>query len=117
LTQGGLFVVEMFLPDLSRFDRDQRVETEQLGLDRAWLGLARHHPVEQRVESLHVLLREDGVRFYPVQIRYAYPSELDLMARLAGLELRDRFDGWGRKPFTAATGSCVSVYGQADARA
>jgi SAM-dependent methyltransferase len=117
LAQGGVFVVETFVPDLSRFDRDQRIETERVGVDRVWLDVARHHPVEQRVESLHVLLREEGARFYPVQIRYAYPSELDLMARLAGLELRERFDGWGRKPFTAPTRSCVSVYAEADDRA
>jgi hypothetical protein len=55
-------------------------------------------------------MREDGARFYPVRICYAYPSELDLMARLAGLELRERFDGWERRAFTEPTVSCVSLY-------
>ncbi len=96
LADGGVFVVEAFVPDLSRFDR------------------GRHHPVEQRVESQHVLLSEQGIRFYPVQIRYAYPSELDLMARLAGLQLRARFGGWRREPFTAASAMHVSVYERAD---
>ncbi len=82
--------------------------------DQVWLGAARHHPVEQRVESQHVLLSEQGIRFYPVQIRYAYPSELDLMARLAGLQLRARFGGWRREPFTAASAMHVSVYERAD---
>jgi SAM-dependent methyltransferase len=114
LADDGVFVVEAFVPDLSRFDRDQRIETERVGLDQVWLGAARHHPVEQRVESQHVLLSEQGIRFYPVQIRYAYPSELDLMARLAGLQLRARFGGWRREPFTAASAMHVSVYERAD---
>jgi hypothetical protein len=114
LADGGIFAVEAFVPDLTRFDRDQRIETERVGLDDVWLGLARHYPAEQRVESQHVLLSDGAIQLYPVQIRYAYPSELDLMARLAGLRLRDRFDGWKREPFTGATATCVSVYGRAD---
>jgi hypothetical protein len=114
LAKGGVFVVEAFVPDVTRFDRDQRIETEQVGLDDAWLGLARHHPAEQRVEGQHVFLSSEEARFYPVYLRYAYPSELDLMARLAGLRLRDRFDGWRGKPHTGPTGTCVSVYRRAD---
>jgi SAM-dependent methyltransferase len=113
LAEGGLFVVEAFVPDLTRFDRNQRTETEQVGIDYAWLGLARHYPVEQRVEGQHVFLSSEGTRFYPVYIRYAYPSELDLMGQLARLRLRDRFDGWRSKPYTGPTGSCVSVYERA----
>jgi SAM-dependent methyltransferase len=113
LLDGGVFVVEAFVPDLTRFDRDQRIETERVGLDQVWLGVARHHPAEQRVESQHVVLAEQGMRFYPVQLRYAYPSELDLMARLAGLQLQARFGGWRRESFTAASGMHVSVYERA----
>ena len=113
LLDGGVFVVDAFVPDLTRFDRDQRIETERVGLDQVWLGVARHHPVEQRVESQHVVLAEQGMRFYPVQLRYAYPSELDLMARLAGLQLQARFGGWRRESFTAASGMHVSVYERA----
>jgi SAM-dependent methyltransferase len=113
LLDGGVFVLEAFVPDLTRFDRDQRIETERVGLDQVWLGVARHHPAEQRVESQHVVLAEQGMRFYPVQLRYAYPSELDLMARLAGLQLQARFGGWRRESFTAASGMHVSVYERA----
>jgi SAM-dependent methyltransferase len=113
LADGGLFVVEAFIPDLSRFDRDQRVEVDRITADDVWLNLQRHHPDEQRVESQHVHLSSEGTRLYPVQIRYAYPSELDLMARLAGLSLRDRFDGWRREAFTGATGASISVYASA----
>ena len=50
---------------------------------------------------------------YPVEIRYAWPSELDLMARLAGLRLRERWGGWGREAFDASSGAHVSVYERA----
>jgi hypothetical protein len=110
LAEGGVFVVEAFVPDLSRFDREQRTETERVGLDAVWLDVARHYPAEQRVDSQHVRLSEQGIRFYPVQIRYAYPPELDLMARLAGLQLRARFGGWRQEPFTAEIGMHVSLY-------
>jgi SAM-dependent methyltransferase len=113
LADEGVFVVEAFVPDLTRFDRHQRVEANRVGLEDVWLDVARHHPAEQRVESQHVRLSEQGIRFYPVQIRYAYPSELDLMARVAGLRLRERFGGWKREPYPGPTGTCVSVYERA----
>ena len=47
---------------------------------------------------------------YPVQIRYAWPSELDLMAQLAGLRLRERWADWAQSPFTSSSASHVSVY-------
>ena len=115
LTPGGFFVVEAFIPDLSRFDRGQRVEVNRVGADDVWLGFGRHYPVEQRVEWQHVQLSSAGTRFYPVHVRYAYPSELDLMARLAGLSLRDRFDGWKREPFTGMIGASISVYERSEA--
>jgi hypothetical protein len=51
------------------------------------------------------------VRFFPIVTRYAWPSELDLMARLAGLHLKDRWGGWEREPFTALSRNHISVYG------
>lgn len=113
LADDGAFVVEAFVPDLTRFDRDQRVQVDRVGLECVWLHVDRHHPAEQRVDSQHVRLSEEGARFYPVQIRYAYPPELDLMARLAGLRLRERFDGWKREPYSGMTGTCISVYERA----
>ena len=114
LAEGGVFIVEAFVPDLTRFDRGQRTETERVELDAVWLGVARHYPAEQRVNSQHVRLSEQGIRFYPVRIRYAYPPELDLMARLAGLQLAERFGGWRRQPFTVSSEMHVSVYEAAE---
>lgn len=58
----------------------------------------------------HVTIRADGIRFGPIRQRLAYPSEFDLMARIAGLRLRDRWGGWNGEPFTAASTRHVSVY-------
>lgn len=112
LADGGVFVVEAFFPDLARFDRNQRVEVVRLDTDEVMLDVSRHDPVGQRVASSHVVVTGDGIRLYPVHIRYAFPSELDLMAKLAGLELRERWGGWGREPFTAGSPRHVSVYGR-----
>ena len=110
LADGGLFVVEAFFPDLARFDRGQRTQAATVELGRVLLEASRHDPVEQRVVSQHVVLTEAGTKLYPISIRYAFPSELDLMARLAGLQLRDRWGSWRKDPFTADSRQHVSVY-------
>lgn len=110
LIPGGVFVLEAFVPDLTRFDRGQRVEADHVGTDVLRLGASSHDPVHQHVTSLHVVIGQGQVRMFPVQIRYAWPSELDLMAGLAGLRLRERWAGWQDEPFTAASGAHVSVY-------
>jgi SAM-dependent methyltransferase len=112
LTEDGVFVLEAFVPDLTRFDRGQRVGAVEVEVDRVRLETSVHDPIQQRVMSQQVILTERGIRLYPVQIRYAWPSELDLMARLAGLQLRHRWAGWAEEPFTAASSSHVSVYGR-----
>jgi hypothetical protein len=112
LASGGIFVVEAFVPDLQRFDRNQRFAVEAFEHDRVRIEASQYDPVNQCVESKHVVLSEKGTRFYPLKIRYAWPSELDLMARLAGLRLRDRWGGWRREPFSGASTSHVSAYGR-----
>jgi SAM-dependent methyltransferase len=110
LLPDGRFLLEAFVPDLSRFDRDQRVSATRLEPDTVVIDATMHNPAEQRVDSQHMLFTEDGVKLHPVALRYAWPSELDLMARLAGLRLEHRWGGWGREPFTSTSGSHVSVY-------
>jgi SAM-dependent methyltransferase len=110
LDADGVFVIQAFVPDLARFDHDQRVETRMVGTRHALLYLSEHDPASQRVSSQLVELMETGIRMYPVELRYAWPSELDLMARLAGLELRERLEDWDGKPFTSTSQSHVSVY-------
>ncbi len=103
-------MLECFVPDLSRFDRGQRLAVTEI--DRAGLRLeaSMHDPVHQKVRARMVSLTEHGTQFYPLEARYCWPSELDLMARLAGLHLRHRWGGWTEEPFTAASRNHVSVY-------
>lgn len=110
LPPGGSFVIEAFVPDPSRFDRGQRTETLRIATKAVYLASSRHDPVEQRVWGQTILVEEAGIRLYPIQVRYAWPSELDLMARLAGLRLHERWGGWTGEPFTAVSRRHVSVY-------
>jgi SAM-dependent methyltransferase len=112
LAEGGIFVLEGFFPDLARFDRGQRTHTTTVETGRVVLETTRHDPVEQRIDSAHVVITDAGTKLYPVSIRYAFPPELDLMARLAGLEIVNRWGGWRREPFTADSPRHVSVYGR-----
>jgi len=110
LGPGGAFLIEAFVPDLSQFDRGQRLHAMDVEMALVRIDAARHDPVAQRIVAQHVVFTEAGIRLYPVQLRYCWPSELDLMARLAGLRLENRWGGWLREPFTAASGRHVSVY-------
>lgn len=112
LAHDGRFLVEAFVPDLMRYDDGQVVRVIHLDdslvrLDAAELDLA-----AQQITSQHVILSPRGVKLYPVKIRYAWPSELDLMAQLAGLTLQDRWGSWERDPFTDTGKKHISIYGQ-----
>jgi SAM-dependent methyltransferase len=113
LTPDGLFVIEAFVPDLSRYQRGQNTSAVRVEMDQVLLDVSRHDPVQQRVDAQHLLIAESGLQLYPVQIRYAWPSELDLMAQLAGLRLRERWSGWKGEAFTAASANHVSIYKRA----
>jgi SAM-dependent methyltransferase len=111
LTPDGSFVHEAAVPNwLYRLQNSQYVMAEAIEVDEVRLDVARHDPVMQRLEESHIRLSRDGIQLSPIVTRYAWPSELDLMARIAGLRLKERWDGWNREPFTA-TGNCISVYG------
>ena len=113
LTADGVFVVEAFVPTfLTRLRDDQYVDAEVVEVDAVWLDVARHDAVAQRLDETHVHLTRDGVHLYPIVTRYAWPAELDLMARIAGLRLKERFGGWGKEPFTGTSRAHVSVYGR-----
>jgi SAM-dependent methyltransferase len=113
LTNDGVFVVEMFVPDLARFTRGQYAVASVVGTDRVGLDVARHDPVHQQTVHQHIEITERGIRLYPAQLRYVWPAELDLMAQLAGMRLRHRWGGWQGEPFTAASGAHISVYERA----
>ncbi len=113
LTADGVFVVEAFVPAYLHLLRDrQYVDAEAIHPDEVRLDVGRHDAVRQLLDESHVSITTDGIRLSPVVTRYAWPSELDLMARLAGLRLHDRWADWERQPFTSTSPGHVSVFGR-----
>jgi Methyltransferase domain len=113
LTADGSFVVEAFVPSyLTRLRSDQYVDAEAIEVDTVTLDVGRHDPVKQLLKESHVVLTREGVRLFPIVCRYAWPSELDLMARIAGLRLKERYGGWNRQSFTSTSSTHISVYGR-----
>lgn len=110
LAPGGAFLIEAFVPDPSRFDSPQPALVSALQGDELQLEASRHVGIRQRVSSRLIRLRHGQLRVYPIEIRYAWPSELDLMARLAGMRLDDRWSGWGGERFGDDSVGHVSVY-------
>lgn len=110
LLPGGHFLIEAFVPDQGRFDRGQRVSVTGIEGDEVRLEVSRHDPVRQRSTTRHLVVGPGGIRSLPVQARYAFPAELDLMGRLAGLSLSHRWGGWNEEPFDAGSTSHVSVW-------
>ncbi|MDP6451709.1 MAG: class I SAM-dependent methyltransferase [SAR202 cluster bacterium] len=111
LTDDGVFVIEGSVPSrFYRLQNDQYVEAEAIGVDEVRLDVAQHDPVKQLLYENHVSLTSEGVRLNPIVTRHIWPSELDLMARIAGLRLKERWDGWERQPYTSTTEKLVSVY-------
>ncbi|MDJ0920209.1 MAG: class I SAM-dependent methyltransferase [Henriciella sp.] len=110
LEPGGRFLVETFVPDLTRFDEYQALRTKHIGAGSVWLEAVEHDPVEQVFNFQRVRITDSGVRLAPLVMRYAWPQEIDLMAELAGLQLEARWGGWAREPFTADSKMHVSLY-------
>ena len=113
LGDDGSFVVEAYVPaSLYRLRNDQYVDAEAVQVDEVRLDVLRHDAATQMLEESHVSLSRTGVHLNPVVQRYAWPSELDLMARIAGLRLQGRWGGWAREPFSSSSNAHVSVYGR-----
>lgn len=109
LDAGGYFVIEVGVPDLRRLPpgEDARVFSHAPG----YVGYDRYIDlVAQQAVSHHFVAEASGVGEFRTPFRYVWPSELDLMAQLAGMTLRDRWAGWDRSPFTGESQSHVSVW-------
>ncbi len=91
---------------------DQYVDAEAIRVDEVQLDVLRHDTSRQMIDENHVSLSAAGVRLTPIVQRYTWPSELDLMARIAGLCLKERWGGWNREPFTSSSPNCVSIFGR-----
>jgi SAM-dependent methyltransferase len=110
LSADGVFVIEAFVPDLSLYDHGQRTSVTSTSEQRTVIDLTQLDRANQRVRAQHLVIGDEGIRRFPVELRFAYPAELDLMARLAGMRLRERWGGWDRRPFTSESAIHVSVY-------
>ena len=106
-------MVEAYVPTfLHRLRNNQYVDAEAIRVDEVRLDVLRHDIATQMIEESHVSLSSAGIRLNPVVQRYAWPSELDLMARIAGMRLKQRWADWRREQFTSTSSNCVSVYGR-----
>lgn len=109
LQPGGRFVVEVGVPALRRLPPGQRAVPFDVSEDH--VGLDTYDPVTQRAISHHYTRQDDGsYRYGPHHYRYVWPSELDLMARLAGMRLERRMADWSGAEFTAESERHVSVW-------
>jgi SAM-dependent methyltransferase len=108
LEPGGCFVIEVVLPDLQRLApgeifRPFTVTETRLGFDE--------YDIEaQGLISHHYWIADGKLETNSVPFRYVWPAELDLMARLAGMTLRERWSGWLREPFTSDSRTLVAVW-------
>jgi SAM-dependent methyltransferase len=110
LRPGGHFVVEAFMPDPTRFRRNSWTQVHDMDLDRVLIEADKHDPSTQQILEQHIHFHQGRVDLYPAFLRYIWPSEMDLMGRLAGLTLIERFGGWNGEPFNARSGNNVSIY-------
>src|SRR5215212_10020223 len=108
LEPGGCFVIEVGVPALQRLPPGETVRP--FTVTRTRLGFDEYDVVSQGLISHHYWLVDDKLEGLSMPFRYVWPSELDLMARLAGMTLRERWKDWRREPFTAESTKHVSVW-------
>lgn len=111
LAPDGRFVIEALMPQPMAYGDRRKISAAGLTDDRVVLNISELDPVAQTIDTRQVILSGDRVRIVPIRIRYSWPSELDLMAQVAGLQLQGRWSSWDRQPFTAADERHISVYG------
>jgi SAM-dependent methyltransferase len=108
LAPGGAFLVEVGVPPIQRLPRGETLVAFER-TDTHW-GMDEIDVVSQRFSSHHVWFEDGVTRSLSVPFRYVWPSELDLMARIAGLTLAERWGGWRKEPFSANSERHVSVW-------
>jgi hypothetical protein len=108
LQPGGCFVVETMVPDLQRLPRGETFRPFTVTPTR--LGFDEYDVVAQGLISHHYKAGPDGFESASIPFRYVWPAELDLMARIAGMRLRERWSDWNREPFGSESTSHVSVW-------
>jgi SAM-dependent methyltransferase len=110
LPVGGRFLVEAFLHDRSQWPTNEQFSTTGVERDVVTARAAVHDPVAQTIALQHLTIRPGGISFRPNLLRYVWPSELDLMAQLAGMRFVERWGDWNKTPFGSASSNMISVY-------
>jgi SAM-dependent methyltransferase len=110
LADDGVFLLECRVPTAPAWSGHERVSVERIEVDQVALGVGRYDPLTQILDKNYIRLTSEGMELEPIRLRLAHPPEFDLMARIAGLRLRDRWGGWDGEPFTAASWRHISVY-------
>ncbi len=110
LRPGGRFVVEAWVPDIGAFRNGRAMRPVQIHDSHIELEVARLHPATQTMLTTKVHMSDGNIRLIPANHRYAWPSEMDLMARLAGMRLVYRWEDWNRAPFHDGSTAHVSVW-------
>jgi SAM-dependent methyltransferase len=108
LEPGGCFVIEVVVPGLQRLPPGETVQA--FTMTPTHLGFDEYDVASQGLVSHHYWVVDGQLEMRSVPFRYVWPSELDLMARLAGMSLRERWSDWTRAPFTSASRQHVSVW-------
>ena len=108
LNAGGCFVIEVIVPALGLIPHGETNHVFDLG-DEHW-GIDTYDFVSQSIVSHHMKVRNQKAELSSIPFRYVWPSELDLMARIANLKLKARWGGWKKEPFTNTSRYHVSVW-------
>ncbi len=108
LERGGCFVIEVGVPELQRLPPGDTARVFHVGED-GW-GFDEYDVAAQRLTSHHFQRVDGRLVHHSLPFRYVWPAELDLMAQLAGMRLRERWEGWNREPFTSDSQKHVSVW-------
>jgi SAM-dependent methyltransferase len=108
LQPGGCFVIEVGIPDLQRLPPGETVRAFTVTSER--LGFDEYDIAVQGLISHHYWIEDGKLEAFAAPFRYVWPAELDLMARLAGMSLRERWSGWKREPYSSDSRQHVSVW-------
>ena len=108
LEPGGCFVIEVGVPRLQRLPPGETILAFRVSETR-W-GIDEYDVVTQGLTSHHLKIVDGRAERFSVPFRYVWPAELDLMAQLAGMTLRERWGGWRGEPFTSSSASHISVW-------
>lgn len=110
LKTGGYFIVETFMPSSAFLSPNRKIKLRSLNDTSASLTAVTTNLATQKIHYQELLLSEQGVKCLPVEQRFIWPAELDLMATAAGLSLVDRFGSYYRAPFTQKSSHQICVY-------